>query len=54
MKTQNTGKGDLISILGFAGSLRKGSYNKVLLREASELFLTAPASGSQFLYFNTQ
>ena len=27
----------MISILGFAGSLRKGSYNKALLRAASEL-----------------
>ncbi|HEY4675055.1 MAG TPA: NAD(P)H-dependent oxidoreductase [Candidatus Bathyarchaeia archaeon] len=26
-----------VSILGFAGSLRKGSYNKALLRAASEL-----------------
>ena len=28
---------ELISILGFAGSLRKGSYNKSLLRAAMEL-----------------
>ncbi|MGD0795887.1 MAG: NADPH-dependent FMN reductase, partial [Dehalococcoidales bacterium] len=26
-----------ISILGFAGSLRKGSYNRALLRAAGEL-----------------
>ena len=31
-------KGDsIISMLGFAGSLRKGSYNKALLRAAAEL-----------------
>lgn len=28
---------DVINILGFAGSLRKGSYNKALLRAAAEL-----------------
>jgi len=28
---------DLINILGFAGSLRKGSYNRSLLRAAAEL-----------------
>jgi len=29
--------GDAITILGFAGSLRKGSYNKALLKTAMEL-----------------
>ncbi|MBI2979746.1 MAG: NAD(P)H-dependent oxidoreductase [Chloroflexi bacterium] len=33
--------GEQVNILGFAGSLRKGSYNKALLRAASEL---VPAS----------
>jgi len=28
---------DLVKILGFAGSLRRGSYNKALLRAALEL-----------------
>ena len=28
---------DMIRILGFAGSLRKGSYNKAILRAALEL-----------------
>ena len=37
MVTQGTGKGNVISIFGFAGSLRKGSYNKALLRAAVEL-----------------
>jgi chromate reductase len=30
-------KADSISILGFAGSLRRGSYNKAILRAAGEL-----------------
>lgn len=30
-------KGDILSILGFAGSLRKGSYNKAILQAAAEL-----------------
>ncbi len=34
METKRTGK---IRILGFAGSLRKGSYNKMLLKTAQEL-----------------
>jgi chromate reductase len=34
---------NLIEILGFAGSLRKGSYNKALLRAAAEL---VPAQAS--------
>lgn len=34
---RNTTMEDKISILGFAGSLRKGSYNKAMLRAAVEL-----------------
>lgn len=37
MGTQASKKGDIISILGFAGSLRKGSYNKAILQAAVEL-----------------
>ena len=40
MVTQGTGKGDVISIFGFAGSLRKGSYNRALLRAAVDLVPT--------------
>jgi len=29
--------GDVVNILGFAGSLRKGTYNRALLRAAAEL-----------------
>jgi chromate reductase len=37
MVTHGTVKGDVISIFGFAGSLRKGSYNKAILQAAVEL-----------------
>jgi chromate reductase len=38
---------DTVHILGFAGSLRKGSYNKSLLRAAAELL---PAGASMELF----
>jgi chromate reductase len=37
MKAQTGKKEDTVSIFGFAGSLRKGSYNKAILRAALDL-----------------
>jgi chromate reductase, NAD(P)H dehydrogenase (quinone) len=37
MAPQTDGKGERVSILGFAGSLRKGSYNKAILRAALDM-----------------
>jgi chromate reductase len=50
MATQTGKKANIVSIFGFAGSLRRGSYNKAILRAAQDL---AP-NGTQLEIFDLE